>query len=56
MRGWQCGQGLLDAIHSAGAIHSEVDALQGVVDAGLRSVQLPHFLHAHSMRFTVSAP
>ena len=39
-----------DAIHGAGAVHGEVDALQRVMDARLRHVQLPHFLHSHTSR------
>lgn len=47
---------LLDAVHSTGAVHSEVDALQGVVYARLGSVQLPYFLRARNMRSAVLAP
>ena len=45
-----------DAIHSAGALHGEVDALQRVMDARLRQVQLPHFLHSHTSQTLSAGP
>ena len=41
--------GLLHAVHRAGAVHNDANSLHGLMDVGLRAVQLADFA-AHTLR------